>query len=280
MLRLLEFPPSSLLPPKDCSRAAPSGTHSPVPQLCVAVGPSPSVHGGFPVDIQSRTCWMGWFGGGGLGTGVAPVGLHHLLPYCPFWSWLVAQTALDWQAVWRQMPGDVKEAFLRLSTLPRARELRWWRLASCPGGEGLQPGGSCQDLLSRGASLQMRCPSYTLPPTPHMSPRGASWHNFIHHSGWTRKDQRHDGWTHPGEQESLHLNEGREAPTGPGLWALLFPHVLRHEGPQKPPRPAPPPLGPVDLRDFPEATTPPLSMETHFPQPCPVCWKCSLGRKT
>lgn len=27
------------------------------------------------------------------------------------------------------MPGDVKEVFLRLSTLPRAPELRWYRLA-------------------------------------------------------------------------------------------------------------------------------------------------------
>lgn len=87
------------------------------------------------------------------------------------------------------------------------------------------------------------------------------------------------GWTHPGKQESLHLNEGREAPTGPGLWALLLLQVLRHPGPQKPPSSAPPPLGPMDPRDFSEAKIPPRSMETHFPPPCPVCQKCSLGRK-
>lgn len=53
--------------------------------------------------------------------------LHHLLPYGPFWSWLVAQTALGWQAIWHQMPGDVKEAFLGPGTLPRAQD---------PGGVG------------------------------------------------------------------------------------------------------------------------------------------------
>ena len=41
--------------------------------------------------------------------------------HSPFWSWLVAQTALGWQGIGEQMPGDVKEVFLRLSTLPRAQ---------------------------------------------------------------------------------------------------------------------------------------------------------------
>lgn len=62
--------------------------------------------------------------------------------HSPCWSWLVAQTALGWQGIWEQMPGDVKEVFLRLNTLPRAQELRWCRLAQCPGGEGLQAAGT------------------------------------------------------------------------------------------------------------------------------------------
>lgn len=70
------------------------------------------------------------FGGEALEQSVAP-GVLSPSPasHSPFWSWLVAQTALGWQAIWEQMPGDVKEAFLRLSTLPRAQELRWCRLA-------------------------------------------------------------------------------------------------------------------------------------------------------
>lgn len=72
---------------------------------------------------------LGWVGWSWSECGPCGPCLHHLLPHSPFWSWLVAQTALDWQGIWEQMPGDVKEAFLRLSTLPRAQELRWCRLA-------------------------------------------------------------------------------------------------------------------------------------------------------
>ena len=73
--------------------------------------------------------------------------------HSPFWSWLVAQTTLGWQGIGEQMPGDVKEVFLRLSTLPRAQELRWYRLAQGleerdSRQQGLQSGGSCQDLFS------------------------------------------------------------------------------------------------------------------------------------
>ena len=73
--------------------------------------------------------------------------------HSPFWSWIVAQTALGCQGLGEQMPGDVKEVFLRLSTLPRAQELRWCRLAQGleerdSRQQGLQSGGSCQDLFS------------------------------------------------------------------------------------------------------------------------------------
>lgn len=96
--------------------------------------------------------------------------------------------------------------------------------------QGLQPGGSCWDLLSLGASLQTWgphpqhshvCahyppPRHTHTPIPSLSPTVASGHTSAHHP-----DRLQSGQTQ-GRGTSAQME--RERLTGPGLWASHSSH--------------------------------------------------------
>lgn len=173
-----ELPPSSLLSSKEGQlQEFPIWYTFPIPLLeerplflplplstrcwvCLEVGASPtllSVHGRSPSRCMKSNL-DGWVGFGRALEQAWPRGLClcHLLPTLLPGSWMMAQTALGCQGIESrcQERADVKEVFLGGSApLPRAQELRWCRLAQGleerdSRQQGLQSGGSCQDLFS------------------------------------------------------------------------------------------------------------------------------------
>lgn len=183
--------------------------------------------------------------------------LHHLLPCPPFWSWRVAQTALGWQGIWEQMPGDVKEAFLRLGTLPRAQELSWWSLAWCPGGEGLQATGTSAWRQLPGPSLPLSQPADVVaPPLPltrvcvpmhiHTHTLTLTLHMSPTDQGRERKNQMGYGVDAPreaGKSAPRYKGQGapRHDPASEPCWSFKL-QAIRDL--KKSPNPAPPPRRP------------------------------------